>query len=106
MASEARRGVEDERRPSKQLSIAASKLTKTERERMKRRFERFAGRTPPGDKLSIEDFVSVPELSGNPLMLRVFQILDTDGAFVSLLLQMYIMKICLSYIYVYSHQRE
>ena len=78
MASEAR--FEEGRRPSKQLSIAANKLSKTERERMKRRFERFAGRTPPGDKLSIEDFISVPELSGNPLMLRVFQILDTDGA--------------------------
>ena len=46
---------------------------------MKRRFERMAGRTPPVDKLDLQDFAGVPELAGNPLMIRVFELLDTDG---------------------------
>ena len=73
--------MEGSARPARQLTAPGkhSKLSKQERERMKRRFERMAGRTPPVDKLDLKDFVGVPELAGNPLMIRVFELLDTDG---------------------------
>ena len=48
-------GTQPRQQHNRTLSIAGgTKLSKQERERMRRRFDRFASRSPPADKLSIE----------------------------------------------------
>lgn len=50
-------------------------LTKKELERMHRRFLRLA---KGGRKVALADFQSVPELAGNPFIMRIFQLFDAD----------------------------
>ena len=51
-------------------------LTKDQLAKLQRKFARASG----GDGMAtIEDLQRLPELAGNPLIVRMFEILDTNG---------------------------
>jgi hypothetical protein len=56
--------------------LKSEHLTKEQLAKLQRKFARLSG----GDGMAtIEDLQRLPELAGNPLIVRMFEILDTDG---------------------------
>uniref|UniRef100_A0A383VCJ3 EF-hand domain-containing protein n=1 Tax=Tetradesmus obliquus TaxID=3088 RepID=A0A383VCJ3_TETOB len=56
--------------------LSSQHLTKEQLQRVEQKFKRLSG----GDgQASIEDILLLPELAGNPLVPRMFELLDDDG---------------------------